>query len=144
MAARPTRHVTADQEREAWRLRTVDRLRESEIAEQLGVSQGTVSRMLGRVERRLAQAFQEEAFRAKARQTALLEHVVGEALAAWERSKQDAERRGLAASPAFLAECRAALAGIREIWGLNAPARQDVTSGGRPVKALIGVDPDAL
>ena len=160
MAARPLIEVTAQNEREAWRLRTVERLTEPEIAGRLGVSQSTVSRMLRRVEKRLAREFAEQAERVKARQAALLDHVVSEALAGWERSTDDAvtersvsdgektttttERRGQAGAPSFLAECRAALADIRAIYGLDAPKKQDLTTGGQPIKALIGVDPEDM
>ena len=72
-------------EREAWTLRmrgwTGDR-----IADHLGVHRTTVHRMLSRIERRLADKFEDDAREVKGRQTALLERIAESALEQWERS----------------------------------------------------------
>lgn len=82
--------VTREREAQAWKLR--QRLwTEQRIADELGVHVSTVSRMLDRVERRLAEQLKNESLPIKARQTAQLQEIAAEAFAAWERSKLDAE-----------------------------------------------------
>lgn len=90
MAARPPKEVTAEREREAWRLRIERHLTQEQIAELLEVDGSTVSRMLRRQEQRLAKEFQDHALHVKARQTAQLEEIAREAVAAWDRSLEDA------------------------------------------------------
>lgn len=90
MAARPPKEVTAENERRAWELRQKG-WKEQRIADELEVNVSSVSRMLKRVESRLAKEFTESAARIKARQTAQLEHIHEEALEQWERSCLDAE-----------------------------------------------------
>lgn len=51
------------------------------------------------------------------------------------------ERRGQSGNPALLAQAREALADIRAIWGLDAPKKADITSGGEPFKVYL-FDPD--
>ena len=46
--------------------------------------------------------------------------------------------------PQLLAQAIGALAAVREIWGLNAPKRTDLTSGEMPIKAYIGFDPEEV
>lgn len=169
MAANPPIEVTRAREAQAWELRQRC-WTEQRIADEIGVHVATVSRMLDRVERRLAAQLQEQALPIKARQTAVLERVAAEALAAWERSQQDAElvrvtekwvvpkdgadpyqvsdktteRRGQAGDPALLAAAMKALADVREIWGLDAPKRTDLTSGGESLKAYVGFAPEEV
>lgn len=49
-----------------------------------------------------------------------------------------------AGDPRFLDQARGALADIRDIWGLEAPKKKDITSGGAALKAYGLVDPDDL
>lgn len=44
----------------------------------------------------------------------------------------------------MLEQMRGALSDVREIWGLNAAKKTDVTSDGHAVKAIIGVDLDKV
>ncbi|HEV8178334.1 MAG TPA: hypothetical protein VGP44_11695 [Gemmatimonadales bacterium] len=165
MPARPPIQVTREREQEAWRLR--QRFwTEQRIADHLGIDQTTVSKMLDRVERDLAVKFEAEALPIKARQTAQLQEIANEAFAAWERSKEDGEKEtvitgrikwtdeggaiplpdqvtrsveGQSGNPALLEKAINALAEIRKIWGWDAPAKADVTSGGEPFK-VYGFD----
>jgi hypothetical protein len=159
--------VRRENERRAWLMRYQERLTLAEIGEALGVDPSTVCRMVQRAERVLAQEFKEQAFLVKCRQTALLETVSDEALRAWERSKLDAvtvttgraeldrkgqvvtlpdevERAGQAGDARLLAQVRGAQQDIRKIWGLDAPASIDLTSGGEPVKLYRGIDLDQV
>lgn len=90
MAARPSREVTRERERRAWELRQKS-WTEQRIADALGIDQATVSRMLRRVEDKLAKEFAAGAERIKAQHTARLEHIADEAYQAWERSQENAE-----------------------------------------------------
>lgn len=78
--------VVRDRERKAWDLR--QRFwTEARIAQELGISQPAVSKILRRVETRLADRFAKRASRIKARQTAQLEVIATEAFDAWLHSK---------------------------------------------------------
>jgi predicted transcriptional regulator len=90
MAARPPIQVTRQREKEAWELRQ-QFWTEQRIADHLGIERSTVSKMLDRVERDLAERLAEEALPIKARQTAMLERVAEEAFEQWKRSCEDAE-----------------------------------------------------
>lgn len=160
MAANPPRQVTRDRERRAWELRVTQFQTEQQIADALGIDTSTVCRMLQRLEKRLAKTFEGQAAEIKAEQTAQLQHIAQEAIRAWERSQQDAEiertvsgpqgatttteRRGQVGDSRFLDQVRGALEDIRDIWGLDAPKRTDVTSDGQPIKALIGIELDKI
>lgn len=170
MAARPPVQVTRNREKEAWELR--QRFwTEQRIADHLGIERSTVSKMLDRVERRLAEQLAAAALPIKSRQTAQLEHVASEAYEAWERSKLEAElervvtaetsvvggalgddgpvevtlpavetrttneRKGQTGDPAHLNTAMKALADIREIWGLDAPKKNEHSGpGGGPIE----------
>lgn len=144
------RQEVQEREREIWRRRIQGDTQER-IATSLNVSQQAVSLALRRIEKRLAGEFVAEVAQIKARQAAQLEHVYAEAMAAWERSCQDAERRqvvtgrakatelglirlpdletttieGQSGNPALLAQAMAALADIRKIYGYDAPQRRE-------------------
>ncbi|MFN3652632.1 MAG: helix-turn-helix domain-containing protein [Armatimonadota bacterium] len=53
------------------------------------------------------------------------------------------ETRGQSGNPALLAQALAAKAAVRQIWGLNAVKKTDITSAGQPFKVYVGFDPDA-
>ncbi len=98
MAADLPKEVKAEFERRAWEMRISGEKNLAAIAAELinpatgkPISTSTVSRMLSRVEQRLAKEFANQAEHVKARQTALLERIVDEALDAWRRSKEPAE-----------------------------------------------------
>lgn len=170
MAARPPLQVTRNREKEAWELR--QRFwTEQRIADHLGIERSTVSKMLDRVERRLAEELAQAALPIKSRQTAQLEHIASEAYEAWERSKEPAElervvtaetsvvggalgddgpvevtlpavetrttneSKGQTGDPAHLNTAMKALADIREIWGLDAPKKNEHSGpGGGPIE----------
>lgn len=90
MAARPPLQVTRSREKEAWELRQ-QFWTEQRIADHLGVERSTVSKMLDRVERDLAERLAAEALPIKARQTAQLEQIAAEAYEQWRRSCDIAE-----------------------------------------------------
>ena len=84
-----TKDETLSREMEAWKLR-VSGLTQMQVAEQLGISQPAISKILARIGRRLNGEFIEEVLSVKLQQSAVLETIAGEALKAWEHSKEDA------------------------------------------------------
>jgi len=167
MAGQTTRQATRDHEIQAWDLRCRLQYTEVQIAETLGVHQSTAHRMLARMEKRLFNELRDRAEAYKVRQTGQLHAIYEEAMTAWRKSTVDSEvvattsgrsamssngavvdlpdqilttRAGQSGNPALLAKAMDALESIRAIWGFNAPRATDITSGGEPVKALIGVD----
>lgn len=170
MGAERHRQRTADRKMEAWRLR-VQGWTQARIADELKMTQQAVSQLLKKTETELAAEFLGEAAEIKARQTAQLEAVYEEAMDQWRRSCEDAERNqvvsgrvkatdmgltidlpdlvtktteGQSGNPALLEKAMKALADIRAIWGLDAPQKKDVTSGGEPFKVYAGFDPEAV
>lgn len=129
-----------------------------------------VSKILLRVRTRLAADFKDRAEEIKAEQTARLEYLYSEAAEQWERSCEDrvcqtirggrvhfgddgpaplpdevtTAREGQSGNPALLNQARGALADIRAIWGLDAPKKQDLTTGGQPFKVYGGFDPEQV
>jgi hypothetical protein len=132
--------VVREREVKAWALRQRG-WTEARIAAEIGVSQMGVSKILARLERRAYAQLSKRIARSKARQTLQLEHLLDEAVQAWERSKQPSstvkKTRGAGCSrtektikenvgdPAFLAQARAILAQLGAIWGME-PADQEV------------------
>lgn len=124
------------------------------IAEDLGVSQAAVSKILKRIELRVLRESNAMAERHKARQTLRLEHLYGQAMTAWEESKGDVMRRlhrktqgrdaGGGATiaelitenqhgdPRYLEEARKLLADHRKLWGLDAPQKLKVQTSTTP------------
>lgn len=88
MAKVPSKEVSRENEREAWRLRQLG-WTQRRIAAHLGISQPGVWDMLDRVEENLAAEFREHAEKVKARQTAILEQTLEETLEDWRRSRED-------------------------------------------------------
>jgi predicted transcriptional regulator len=162
MPGRVPKEVTAQREVRAWELRQ-QLWTQQRIAEELHVRQNTVCEILKRVRKRVFAELQEEISEAKATQTAQLEYLANEAMDAWERSKLESVvvetieeqvevgekkvpalatrtktiRRGQSGNPSFLGEVRGALSDIRDIWGIEAPKRTDLTSDGKPVRPVV-------
>ncbi|WP_422932057.1 hypothetical protein [Singulisphaera sp. PoT] len=124
-----------------------------------------VSLMLKKLEDRFFEEQQSRIAAHKARQTAQLTHIFGEALSEWERSKLPAEEervketvvlavggdnvtlpaneitrttRGRVGDAALLAKAIDALAGIRKIWGLDAsPDDPNANQANRPIDPSV-------
>jgi DNA-binding MarR family transcriptional regulator len=138
-------------EAKAWELRQRG-WTQSRIARELGLDQGTICRMLGRIERRELKRLSKRVQSEKARQTAILEHIADEALQAWELSKRPKRRASTRKSalgsvdvtemeeregePAYLDRAQAALDRLRQLWGLNAPAKKPDENQGLTYSAL--------
>jgi predicted transcriptional regulator len=172
---RPRSEISAEREKRVWALRQRGWL-QARIAAELKVSQQAVSLALARIEKRVYEELSATVAQTKARQTAQLEHICAEAIAAWERSLEDATgedsteesveipaknadadagasdvavvpvkvktrrtRRGQSGNPQLLAQALAALASIREIWGLDAPKAMtaEIKGDPRPMTLLI-------
>ncbi len=216
MGVKPPTKETRDREKQVWLLRCKC-WTEQRIANELGIDQATVSRMLKRKAESLSLQLAQEASAMKAAQSAQHEHIAMEAMEAWEASKEDAvtvkskergvqknltaaqaedlladfdpegipnlysdgdgnetsseeraqliaeataahiagkskgrailttektrteERRYQVGDPRFLEQAQKAMAAVREIWGLDAPRRQE-HSGGISVTAVTGYE----
>jgi hypothetical protein len=160
MEANRHRQETFDKAARAWELRLLGHSQQR-IAAELGVSQQLVSRLLQKIEQRLFAEFRDRAEAEKALQTARLESIFAQAMAAWARSCEDAEkvttvsgrskvfedgaavtlpdlrtvsRQGQTGNPALLAQAMKALSDIRDLWGLNSPQRTEISgAAGGPV-----------
>jgi ribosomal protein L29 len=123
-------------EREAWRLRA-ECLSTRAIAARLGVSQPHIIRLLRKTEARVLAESEAIARAVKARQAEQIEHLLSEAIAAWELSKapprlvrtktggagrteETVEVRATAGDVRFLGEARALLDAERKLWGIGA------------------------
>ena len=114
------------------------------IAETSGISQPAVSKIARRIDERLLADLSQKVERHRARQTLRLEHIYGQAMQAWQDSKQEGLRRrqrktehegGTGSTvaelisenrhgdPRYLDEARKALADLRKVWGVDAPER---------------------
>jgi DNA-binding transcriptional MocR family regulator len=140
------RDARAARDARAWELRTRCWTQER-IAAELKVDQGTISRVLRRLEARALREIGKKVERVKARQTEQLEFIASEAMGEWERSKKDTERihtverttknpdgtttttttdetvEGRTGDSTLLEQARGALKDIRAIWGLDAPKK---------------------
>lgn len=125
-----------------------------QIAEDLGVSQAAVSKILRRVEERVLGELRAVVERQKARHSLRLEHLYAESMRAWGDSKTDSTRRrqrktqggagGAGATvaeivsenqhgdPRYLDEARKSLADHRKLWGLDAPQKVDLRASRNP------------
>jgi predicted transcriptional regulator len=121
-----------------------------QIADELGVSQPAVSKILSRLEERYAREVVASLDRHRAKQTLRLEHQYSESMRAWQESKEDStirrQRKGQGAAgqaassvaelvvenqhgdPRYLEQARKALNDIRKVWGIDAPQQLKVTA----------------
>lgn len=88
---KPEPQVQRAREARAWRLRSRG-WSQYRIADELRMSQGGVSRLLQRIERRELKRMSRSVESIKVTQNAQLEHIVGESLDAWDRSKTPRKR----------------------------------------------------
>ncbi len=146
MAARRIKNDQArEHERRAWELRQQGQTQE-QIAAELGVTHQSVSRILRRVSERTVRQLAEDVLLHKLVQNARLDHIIDEAMQAWERSKLPAVRavRKTHDSGAevlvvtttsqcgdvdYLTLVREALADQSRLWGLDALTQHVVTTG---------------
>ncbi len=139
-------------EAKAWLLRQRG-WTQARIAGEIGLDQGTVCRMLDRIERRECARLARKVAGHKGRQNAILEHLVDESFQAWEASKKPQKRASRKTSMgvsvettdileregevAYLDRVLAALKDQRFLWGLNeAPKRASDEGGGLTLSAL--------
>lgn len=85
--ARVSREVARQHETDAWKLR-VEGYSQPQIAERLGISQPSVSRILARVTKRMTAQLVGDVAAFKTLQMARLERVHAEAVEAWSASKE--------------------------------------------------------
>lgn len=126
---------------------------QTKIAEELGVDQATVSRDLSALRKEWLDRSINHFDQKKAIELAKLDQLELTYWDAWERSKENAETRierntfkglyietkieGQVGNPAFLEGVLKCITKRCEILGLDAPKKQDITSGGQPVKVQI-------
>lgn len=151
MARKGSAQEILERRRQAWDLRVREHLTEEQIAARLDVAQSTISRDLAATTQTLAAGLKAEAEARRALQVAQLEAIGADALAEYQRSKQDAEvyiesdgpngsttrteRRGRLGDAALLSVALKALADVRALLGLDAPKRAEVTGrDGQPIE----------
>ncbi len=145
--------VARERELRAWKLRTEDFWTQQRIADELGVDQSTVCKMLARISKRYLKAIESQVEDRKAEQILQLEQIASEARAAWEKSLQDAQEsgevtveeteqtengcskktktttssktKGQAGDARHLQVAMQALGDIRKILGIDAPQKQE-------------------
>ncbi len=128
----------------------------------------TVRKYVHEMGQKLFEEFKDEALGYKMVVHERLEKVIEEATRAWERSqtpqettitvegRATIEREGGGViempaqvttqimqsngNPAFLQKVLDATKQQADLWGVNSPKKTDVTSGGQPIKAYVGVD----
>jgi DNA-binding MarR family transcriptional regulator len=106
----PMRVRRRDLEAKVWALRCQGQ-RQTTIAEALGVNQGTVSRVLRRVEQRTLAEVHARAHTMRAVQTEQLETLIEQLWRAWRGDQ----------NPKHAEQLRMCLADLRKLWGLDTP-----------------------
>lgn len=118
------------------------------LSQRFKISIQTVSVWVRQINAWLVPQFIDSVREIRCQHTEHLTHIFQEAMQGWERSKQEAvttteesgtggenggpwtkqgtRRQGQVGNPAFLAEARAALREIREMWGADSPKRIDI------------------
>lgn len=84
------KEVLLERERRAWDLRQQG-LTHERIAAELNLDRSTITKMLGRLSVRASKNMMEMVIEEKIGQIARLNHIVDEAMQAWERSKETAK-----------------------------------------------------
>ncbi len=131
---------------ECFRLNVIEGMHQVDIAVEINKSQARVSQLISLLEEEWFAEYSVEQFRIKIQQTRVYEHIIREAMDAWERSKEDAETKktstkgkypgdeeisvGQVGNPAYLKTAMDAMADIRKIWGLDAPQVHELGAPG--------------
>ena len=119
--------------------------RQTEVARDLGLTKQRVFSICERLRRMTFRELLDDVKDYRSTTLLRLEHVYAEAVAAWERSKAGTKsattttgqadsdvvsttRSKTHGNPRFLAEARSALAGIRDLCGLDAPQKVEIKS----------------
>lgn len=151
-----------DTDASCWRLYAGKGMTTRQIAEALGIAPSTVSRALRRAEKRALESLNATISAHKVKAMERLEMLYQMALAAWddscaERTRRRSKRRTAAGeagavdeteivteskrgNPRFMTEARAAVADMRKLMGLDAPARISVIDADRPFAELSDDD----
>jgi hypothetical protein len=151
MAHPPPDDVQRAREVRAWRLRSRG-WTQGRIGDELGITQGAISKLLARVEARESRRMAKRSGRVKVVQSAVLDHITEEAIDAWHRSKAPRKRAASKRSmpggdgdagdagdevqttevverdgdTGYLYAAMTAMGHQRSLWGLDvAPALQD-------------------
>lgn len=140
---RTLRAVLIEREHKVWQLRQKC-WTQQRIADELGITQAAVSKILKRMSDRFLAQHTDMVGRQKAQQTIQLEYIADEAMQAWERSKEAAKAvtqrakesedgsgssdkqvttqvKDQDGNPTYLAQAMAALDRLRKLWGTDAP-----------------------
>jgi len=133
---------------------------QADIAEQLGISQSTVSRDLSAIQKQWQEANSHDINERKSMELAKIDNLELEYWDAWKRSQEDAELRtkkavetngetrkeaqerieGQVGNPAFLRGIEWCINKRCELLGLDAPKKTDFTSGGKEITIVpLGV-----
>lgn len=132
MASPLSRERRAEIEREAWRIRMEQGLEHDEIGALLGVHGSTITRALHRREAKLEKEFVSLAASVKLEHTERLNGIARRALEQFEVLADDPRAHNL------LGQARGAMLEIRRMWGLEAPAKAEVSGpGGGPLKVIV-------
>jgi predicted transcriptional regulator len=142
------------------------------IADHLGITHSTVCQHLAKAKEELKQRHEDALEAYKAQQIERLQGIYDRAMEGWHRSVGETVKvttktgrvhvpRGegepidlpdevtrevvnQAGGAQYLGQAMKAIEGMRELLGLDAPKRTDVTSDGEAVKAYIGIDLDKV
>lgn len=133
---------------------------QADIAEQLGISQSTVSRDLSAIQKQWQEANIHDINERKSTELAKIDNLELEYWDAWKRSQEDAELRtkkavesngetrkeaqerieGQVGNPAFLRGIEWCINKRCELLGLDAPKKTDFSSGGKEITIVpLGV-----
>jgi len=136
-----------------------------DIAEEVGVTQATVSRDLKVLHQEWLEDAKIDFDKAKAKEIAKIDNLERIYHAAWERSCEDAETvrkkksqvgegsehkemvtiaKGQAGDPRFLAGVQWCIDRRCKVLGIDAPAKTDITSSGQIIHVIGGVNLDEL
>lgn len=114
---RPTKELSLNRSKLAWDLR-VKGWSQEKIANELGVSQSAISKMLLKSTKKFSEAYLLDIKNVKNEQIAQLEYVAYQAIVAWDSSRDAAEF-----DPRFLQIFMQAKEHIRKIIGADAPVK---------------------